>query len=132
MAALSVAYHGTDPAVCRAFAGALQQLPPERAAKYNEYAFDLSPLAVQKILEGIMSSTTWPVHSLFAKEHFGRGLVEGEAKGEADAVVRVLEARGLAVSSDERERIAGCTDLKQLQEWVTRAVTVEHASNLFD
>jgi hypothetical protein len=50
----------------------------QNSAKYNEYAFDLSPLAVQKILEG------------------------------------------------------NCTDLKQLQEWVTRAVTITRTSDLFD
>jgi hypothetical protein len=30
LAALSVAYHGTDPAVCQAFAEGIRRLPPER------------------------------------------------------------------------------------------------------
>jgi hypothetical protein len=143
MAALSVAHHGLAPGVCEAFATALGSLPPEEAAKYNEYALDLSPLVVQEILEEIMASTSWPVHSRFAKEHFGRGLAEGRAEGkaegkaegraegEADAVLRVLEARGLEVTWDDRDRITGCTDLTQLRTWVTRAVTVEKASDLF-
>ena len=31
MAALSVAYHGADPAVCQAFTAGMRQLPPERS-----------------------------------------------------------------------------------------------------
>jgi hypothetical protein len=131
LAALSVAYHGTDPAVCQAFAQALQHLPHEKAAKYHEYAFDLSPLAVQTILEEIMTSTAWPVHSPFAKEHFGRGKAEGKAEGEADAILLVLKARGLAVTEAEHDRIMACTDLRQLQTWVTRAATAEKTSDLF-
>lgn len=131
LAALSVAYHGTNPGVCQAFAEALQHLPPEQAAKYHEYAFDMSPLAVREISEEIMASTAWPVHSPFAKEHFGRGKAEGKAEGEADAVLLVLKARGLEVSDAERDRITDCTDLGQLQTWVIRAATAEKTSDLF-
>jgi hypothetical protein len=147
LAALSVAYHGTNPAVCQAFAEALQHLAPEKAAKYHEYAFDLSPLAVQKILEEIMASTAWPVHSPFAKEHFSRGKAEGKAEGkvegraegkaegkaegEANAVLLVLKARGLEVFEADRDHILACTDLGQLQTWIMRAATAEKTSDLF-
>jgi len=67
------------------------------------------------------------VHSPFAKEHFGRG----KAEGEADAVLLVLKARGLEVSQAERDRIVACTDLGQLQTWVTRAATAEKTSDVF-
>jgi hypothetical protein len=132
MAALSVAYHGANPAVCEAFTAGMRQLLPERASQYYEHAFNISPLAVQRILEQLMTSDTWPVYSPFAKEHFGRGKKEGKAEGEADAVLLVLQTRRLDVSDAERERITGCTDLKQLKKWVTRAVTVEKTSDLFD
>jgi len=139
MAALSVAYHGADPAVCRAFAEGMRQLPPERASQYSEHAYNMSPLAVQRILEQLMTSDYWPVYSPFAKEHFGRGKKEGrkegkqegKQEGEAEAILLVLEARGLHVTDAERERIIGCTDLKQLKKWVTRAATAEKADDLF-
>jgi len=96
----------------------------------------MAPLAVQRILEQLMTSDTWPVYSPFAKEHFGRGKREGKKEGrregEAEAILTVLEARNLDVSDAERERIAGCTDLRQLETWVGRAVTVEKSSDLFD
>jgi predicted transposase YdaD len=86
-----------------------------------------------------MTSDYWPVYSPFAKEHFGRGKregkkegrTEGRREGEADAILLVLEARGLDVSAAERERITSCTDLKQLKNWITRAVTAEKTGNLF-
>ena len=127
MAALSVAYHGANPAVCRAFIGGLSQLPLDDAVKYNEHAFNMAPLAVRRILEQLMTSDTWPVYSPFAKEHFGRGKQEGEA----EAILLVLEARGLEVTDAERARISGCANLRQLKKWVTRAVTAEKTSDLF-
>ncbi|WP_067491691.1 hypothetical protein [Actinomadura hibisca] len=75
-----------------------------------------------------MNSTEWPVYSPFAREHFGRG----EAKGEAKALFLVLSSRGLEASPEERERIASCTDLEQLEVWLARAVSVESVAELFD
>jgi hypothetical protein len=135
MAALSVAYHGADPAVCQAFTDGMRQLPPVRASQYHEHAYNMAPLAVQRILEQLMTSDTWPVYSPFAKEHFGRGKREGKTQGrregEAEAILLVLEARGLDVTDAERERITSCTDLKQLKKWVTRAATAEKTGDLF-
>jgi hypothetical protein len=61
MAALSVAYHGTDPAVPEAVALGFRKLRSEVAAKYHEHSYNISPLAVQRILEQLMNSGTWPV-----------------------------------------------------------------------
>ncbi|WP_167521557.1 hypothetical protein [Microbispora triticiradicis] len=43
----------------------------------------------------------------------------------------MLEARGLEVPDDVRERIRRCQDLDQLRTWVRRAVTVTSAQELF-
>jgi predicted transposase YdaD len=95
----------------------------------------MAPLAVQRILEQLMTSHAWPVYSPFAKEHFGRGKTEGKKEGrregEADAILLVLQARGLDVSDVERERISGCTDLKQLKRWIIRAATAAKTGDLF-
>jgi hypothetical protein len=135
MAALSVAYHGANRAVSRAFVDGVRQLSREHGTKYYEHAFNMAPLAVQRILEELVKSEPWPVYSPFAKEHFGRGKAEGMKEGrresEAKAILTVLDARNLHVTDAQRERIAGCTDLKQLDHWVRRAVTVEQTSDLF-
>ncbi len=139
MAALSVAYHGRNHAVCQAFSDGMQRLPSGHASNYTEHAYNMSPLAVQHILEQLMTSNTWPVYTPFAKEHFGRGKQEGveegkkegKAEGEAEAILLFLTARSLDVSVTERERITSCTDLRQLKQWVTRAATAEKTSDLF-
>jgi len=128
MAALSVAYHGANRAVSEAFVDSLRLLSPGHAFRYHEWAHNMAPLAVQRILEQLMKSETWPVYSPFAKETFGRGMTEGKTED----ILTVLEARNLDVTGAERERITGCTDLRQLKIWVRRAAIVEKTSDLFD
>jgi hypothetical protein len=136
MAALSVAYHGANRAVSQAFVDSLRLLSRDHAWKYHEYAYNMAPLAVQRILEELMKSDTWPVYSPFAKETFGRGREEGKkegkAEGKAEAILSMLEARNLDVTDAERDRIAECTDLRQIETWVRRVVAVEKTSDLFD
>lgn len=67
----------------------------------------------------------------FKSEPFRRSHAEGEVKGEAKSVLKVLEARGLSVSDDVRERVLACTDPEQLDQWLVRAVTAERADQLF-
>lgn len=52
-AALSVAYHGANPAVRQAFADGMRQLPRDHAVRYREHAFNMAPLAVQRILKQV-------------------------------------------------------------------------------
>lgn len=132
LAVLSVMAHGTDWAVSRAFIGSLSSMEPEHALQYSEYCYAVAGPAVRRILEELMSSTTWPVYSPFAKEHFGKGMAEGEAKGEAKAILAVLSARGLACSPGARERITSCTDADLLLDWVKRAATADTVDELFD
>jgi len=139
MAALSVAYHGTVPGVPEAITEGLDKLPLNSAMCYHEYAYNMAPIAVQRILEELMNTNTWPVYSPFAKEHFGRGKKEGKKEGRkegrtagrGESILDVLEARGLDVSEAERGRITNCTDLRQLKEWLKRAVTTEKVADLF-
>ena len=83
-----------------------------------------------------MASTTWPVHSPFAREHFGRGKAEGRAEGraigEGEAVLKVLAVRGIEVSEDAHARISDCRDIQQLDAWLGRAVTATSVADLFD
>lgn len=66
---------------------------------------------------------TTAVGSEYRSELFQRIAAEGEARGEARAVLTVLEARGVAVPAEVRERILSCTDLAQLHQWLQRAST---------
>ncbi len=72
-----------------------------------------------------------PQGQQFFSESHRRGFAEGEAKGKAEAVLLVLEGRGLSIASEQRERVLGCTDAATLDGWLKRAATVESAEQLF-
>jgi len=42
----------------------------------------------------------------------------------------VLGARGIALADDLRARILACSDLDQLDRWLTRAATAESAADV--
>jgi hypothetical protein len=70
-----------------------------------------------------MNTSTHRYQSDFARRHYGQG--------QADAVVTVLDTRGIDVPADVLERITTCIDLDQITTWVPRAVTVKTAQDLF-
>jgi hypothetical protein len=67
----------------------------------------------------------------FSDPFVDRFLAEGEAKGEAQMVLRVLSARGLPVPDEIRERVLSCTDTAQLEAWGDRAATADTLDDVF-
>ncbi len=59
-----------------------------------------------------------------------KGEVRGEAKGKAAAILEVLEARGMAVSMDQRQAILRCLDIDRLDRWLRRAAVASSASEV--
>ncbi|MER6269599.1 hypothetical protein ACFY0B_31330 [Streptomyces sp. NPDC001797] len=58
-------------------------------------------------------------------------LIEGESKGRAEDILRILDLRGVEVAEADRERITACADLGTLGTWFDRAVTATSAQELF-
>ncbi|MFG2635967.1 hypothetical protein ACGFX8_19115 [Streptomyces sp. NPDC048362] len=56
---------------------------------------------------------------------------DGEARGWAKAVLRVLRARGVEISEPVRERVMVCLDLEVLEAWLDRSLMVTRAEELF-
>src|SRR5947199_1913451 len=56
------------------------------------------------------------------REGRSEGRVEGRAEGVAESILKVLEARGIAISEAQRQEILDCRDLAQLDRWLARAV----------
>ncbi|WP_232385166.1 hypothetical protein [Actinomadura violacea] len=131
VAVLSVLVH-QERKVAEAFVRGLQLMPNEYAPQYYEYAYDMASRAARRTLEELMASSTWLVSSPFAREHFGRGKSEGRAEGEAEALLVMLDARGLQVPDSTREVIAGCTDTGMLEKWIRRAAVIDKVEDLFD
>lgn len=59
------------------------------------------------------------------------GLEKGLREGWSDALVSLLDARGVKLSDDDRKRIATCRDTDQLREWLLRAPQIQTAAELF-
>ena len=67
---------------------------------------------------------------LLEKQGRIRGQAEGKAEAKQEAVLAILEARGLAVTARQRVRILACSDLEVLGSWIARAVTVASTRDL--
>lgn len=64
------------------------------------------------------------------REGQAEGLDKGQALGRAHGVLRILAARGIAVSDEDRQRILSCTNLDTLDQWLDRALTATAVSEL--
>jgi flagellar biosynthesis/type III secretory pathway protein FliH len=63
---------------------------------------------------------------------FVRGETAGIAKGKAAAVLAILAARGIQVSTEVRARIEACGDVAVLDRWIARATTAASAEEIID
>ncbi|MFI5676602.1 hypothetical protein [Streptomyces cellulosae] len=73
----------------------------------------------------------FPGSGTIVEEAWLAGRAEGEAKGRAEAIVRILGARGIEISGAVRERVMDCTDLEVLGVWLGRSLSVTSAEELF-
>jgi hypothetical protein len=53
------------------------------------------------------------------------------AEGQARAIVRILERRGVPLSAEQRERILGCSDIATLEAWLDRVITAGSVEEVF-
>ncbi len=128
---LSALAHGSgpdQPAVFEALLTALDVVDHDHANLYADVVLSVLPTAARNYLEALMTTTTRQYQSDFARRYFG----EGEATGEARALLAVLDARGIEVPDEVRADIVGCTDIDQLDTWIRRAATAGTVADLFD
>ena len=86
--------------------------------------------AARQVLEAMM--TTSEYEKTFIERIHDQGIAEGKAEGKAEAVLRLLRARGLAPSQEQRQRVTSSTDPAQLDLWFDRAVTASTAAEVFE
>ena len=75
--------------------------------------------------------TTAEYEKTFIERIHDQGIAEGEAKGKAEAVLKLLDARRLAPTSEQRRQVASSTDPAQLDLWFDRAITASTAAEVF-
>jgi hypothetical protein len=139
LAVLSAMAHGRGDhyrAVAIGIAGlsAVERLESERGMLYLDLILTALSETARKAIEAMIpQGYKW--QSDFAQKHRAEGRLEGKAEGKAEgraeAVVSFLEARGVAMTSAERNRILGCADLETLERWIRRAAVVASAHELF-
>ena len=97
----------------------------------------LSDDAARQSLEAMMKTREYEktfierIHDEGIAEGEARGEAKGKAEGKAEAVLRLLDARGLALSPEQRQRVSSTTDPAQLDLWFDRAITVGTAAEVF-
>jgi len=90
-------------------------------------------------LENMMDQSTDTRFSPFAKRHFASGREEGreegreaaEVAGRVQALLSILQSRGLELGDVVRRRVLGCTDASLLDSWICRAATAEQMVDVF-
>jgi hypothetical protein len=138
LAVLSCIAHGQDPdaeAVARsAYATLLavaDLLSDDRQLLYHDLISTALPEAARVALEKLMASGNFDFQSDFARKYLTRGREEGEAAGQAKALLAVLESRGMRISQKARTRILACTDIEQIDAWLRKAASVASVDELF-
>jgi hypothetical protein len=89
--------------------------------------------AARQILEAMM--TTADYEKTFIERIHDQGIAEGEARGKAEgkaeAVLKLLDARGLAPTREQRQQVTSSADPAQLDLWFDRAITAGTAAEVF-
>ncbi|MEU1727762.1 hypothetical protein [Nonomuraea sp. NPDC005692] len=83
----------------------------------------------RRIWRDLMATKTYRYQSEYAQMLRAEGEAKGRAEGEAKALLRMLDRRGVVVPDVVRERILSCTDTAVIDTWIDRAV---HATSLSD
>jgi hypothetical protein len=89
--------------------------------------------AARQILEDMMSTTEWKDDFIESYVQIGieRGLEQGAANAKAQDVLKVMDARGLKPSLEQRAKIIATAGIAQLDLWFDRALTVDTAADVF-
>jgi hypothetical protein len=59
------------------------------------------------------------------------GIVEGTIRAKAEDILKILDARHLKPTKDQRGQVNAATDLAQLDRWFDRALTAANAAEVF-
>jgi hypothetical protein len=147
LAVLSAMAHGHEEvgaSIAQTVMAALRDLDTERVRLYVDLAMSSLGEAARNALEALMQRGTYEYQSEFARKYVAQGREEGlqqgreegrqagRYEGEQAALLEVLDARGLQVDAETRQRIMACEDLSQLKRWLRKAVSVESVSALFE
>ena len=136
----AIAHGGTreGATIAAAVLPAVDGLDDDRARFYYDLVYNSLNEAARRSLEAMMKG--YEYQSDFAKKYVAQGRAEGRAEGrvegrvegEAQALLTVLQARGIAVPDAARERILAQTDPERLKRWLERAAVANSVAAVLD
>lgn len=134
-----MAHGGGDPELAVRIAitaeTAAAGLDAERALLYSDLIRISLGEAARLALEALMATGDYQFQSEFHKKLQARAqaevITEAVLEVQVEAVLTILEARGIPVSAEQKERIEACTDFDVLRGWVRKAATLTSAPELF-
>jgi hypothetical protein len=103
------------------------QLRPQKASCIAGPRRQSHAACAYRYLEAPMTTAPYEYTSEFALRYVNDGMVKGAAK----SVLKVLDARGVDLTSETRERISQCRDVDQLDLWLTRVAVATTSDDLF-
>ncbi|WP_155054818.1 RpnC/YadD family protein [Streptomyces blattellae] len=131
LAVLSAMTHGRGPqapAILESLVAALRKVEPDTAAAFAQFVDScLADPQVKQMWRDLMTTMHYFYRHPLAEEIREQGRVEGRI----EAILNILEWRGIPVSDAVRSRVGTCTDQGLLTLWARRAMDVESAEDLF-
>ncbi len=125
LALLSVLAHGKSDqgydVGMAAYQGAAG-LDRETSMLYSDMILHAVSQAARKKMEEWMRIEDYEFKSDLALRNQARGKAEGKAEGVATALLKILTARKLQITEEQKARILGCTDLDTLNTWLDRVL----------
>jgi hypothetical protein len=130
----------------RAFLTAIRETGASAAdrKRLSTIMLNLASGVARRRLETMMTTMEWKSDFIegFVQEGLDKGMAQGMAKGmakgmaqgaikaKAEDILKIIDARGIDVTADQRERIASCTDIDQLDEWFDSALIAGTAAEI--
>ncbi|HUN30921.1 MAG TPA: hypothetical protein VMU95_02795 [Trebonia sp.] len=111
---------------------ALADIDEESAARLSEFTeAGLGDTPAREIWRKLMMTGTFPYVSAVRSQGREEGREEGRSTGHAEAIIEVLDDRGIGLQDADRERILACSDAETLRTWLRRARRVATIRDLF-
>ncbi len=128
LAVLSVLAHRRGPkveAIARAAIGALDGVAGDAAVLYLDAILAALGLLGRRLVKEM--AQTHVFQSEYLRRRFRQerdeGRDEGRTAGMVVALLAILEARGMAVSAEQRQRITSASDPVVIETWIRRAAS---------
>ncbi|MGW5420581.1 hypothetical protein [Streptomyces sp. NPDC003943] len=135
LATLSAITHVGDPdigAILKALSTALRDVPEDVADPIIELTTQgLERRPALELWRNLVAVDLSFYKSVISEEIRDEGRAQGLTQGSVDAILIILEQRGLDVPDDVRDRVTSCDDPEVLRRWIARAVTVSSPEEIF-